>query len=276
MDFFFKRSYCGPVKLCVFDWAGTTVDYGCMAPAGAFVELFRRHGIEATIAQARGPMGMHKRDHIASMLSEAPLAKQWQDKHGAPHTADDIEALFQEFIPMQLEALPPYAKLIPGVAEVGETLRAQGIKLGGTTGYNEDMMSICMEGAKAAGYTPDISIAGDMVPAGRPAPWMAVRCAMELGVYPFEAVVKIGDTVTDIQEGLNAGMWTIGITKTGNEVGLSQEEAEALPEAELEALVSKAEAKLYESGAHYVVEAVADILPIIEEIGLRLNQGDRP
>ncbi|MBI1321384.1 MAG: phosphonoacetaldehyde hydrolase [Candidatus Hydrogenedens sp.] len=276
MEFMFKRSYCGPVKLAVFDWAGTTVDYGCMAPAGAFVELFRRHGVEATIAQARGPMGMHKRDHIATMLSEPALAKLWQDKHGAAHTKDDIEALFQEFIPMQIEALPPYAKLIPGVAEVGEELRARGIKLGGTTGYNEEMMHICMEGAKAAGYAPDISIAGSMVPAGRPAPWMAVRCALELNVFPFESIVKIGDTVTDIQEGLNAGMWTIGITKTGNEVGLSQEEAEALPAAELEVLIRKAEAKLFEAGAHYVADGVADILPIIDEIGLRLSQGERP
>ena len=276
MTFHYTRRYQGPVRLCVFDWAGTTVDYGCMAPAGAFRELFQRHGVEATVAQARGPMGMHKRDHIATMLAMPELAGQWARAHGAPHTDADIEALFQEFIPMQLEALPPYCKLIPGVAEVAAALRAQGIKLGGTTGYNEAMMNLCAEAAAKEGYTPDVSIAGSMVPAGRPAPWMAVSVAMALNVYPFEAVVKIGDTVTDIEEGLNAGMWTIGVTRTGNEVGLSQEEAEAMHPEQLDALVRAAETKLLQAGAHYVCDGVADILPVIEEINLRLSQGERP
>lgn len=276
MTMHYTRSYRGPVRLVVFDWAGTMVDHGCMAPAGAFRELFRRHGVEATVAQARGPMGMHKRDHIATMLAMPDLSAQWEKVHGTPHTAADIESLFEEFIPMQLEALPPYCKLIPGVAETVASLRAQGLKLGGTTGYNEAMMKLCTEAAAKEGYAPDLSIAGNMVPAGRPAPWMAVKVAMELNVYPFEAVVKVGDTVTDIEEGLNAGMWTIGITRTGNEVGLTEEECEAMPAAQLESLVRKAETKLLQAGAHYVCDGVADILPVIEEINLRLSQGEKP
>jgi len=276
MDFMFQRTYRGSLRMAIFDWAGTTIDYGCMAPAGAFVELFKRHGVEATIEQARGPMGLHKRDHIATMFAMPPLAKQWEEKHGKPYTQDDVEALFQEFIPLQLDALPPFAKLIPGVAEVGKELKAMGMKLGGTTGYNEEMMNICREGAKAGGYEADISFAGSMVPAARPAPWMAVRCALEMNVYPFEACVKVGDTTTDIDEGLNAGMWTIGVTKTGNEVGLSEDEVNAMPAEELEPRIEVAAQKLYRAGAHYVVDGVADILPVVEEINLRLSQGERP
>lgn len=276
MSFHYKRSYRGALKLAIFDWAGTTVDYGCMAPAGAFVALFARHGLVASVEQARGPMGMHKRDHISSMLELPELRKQWADVHGAPPTDDDVEALFQEFIPLQLDALPPYCKIIPGVVEVVKDLRERGMRIAGTTGYNEAMMQMCMEGAAAAGYEPDISIAVTQVPAGRPAPWMAVKAAMDLNIYPFEAVVKIGDTVTDIEEGLNAGMWTIGVTRTGNEVGLSEEEAEAMHPEQLDALVKKAEAKLLQAGAHYVAEGVADIVPIIEEINLRLAEGERP
>jgi phosphonoacetaldehyde hydrolase len=276
MSFYYRRTYRGPLKLAVFDWAGTTVDHGCLAPAGAFMALFKRHGIRASVAQARGPMGMHKRDHIASMLELPDLAAQWTDLHGAPPTDDDVERLFQEFIPLQLEALPPYCTIIPGVVEVVKELREWGMRIAGTTGYNEQMMAMCMEGAARAGYEPDISIAVTQVPAGRPAPWMAVKAAMDLNIYPFEAVVKIGDTVTDIEEGLNAGMWTIGITRTGNEVGLSEEEAEVMHPEQLGALVSKAEQKLLQAGAHYVADGVADILPIIEEINLRLAEGERP
>lgn len=276
MAFHYTRSYRGPIQLVVFDWAGTTVDHGCMAPAGAFRELFRRHGVEATIAEARGPMGMHKRDHIATMLAMPSLAAQWESVHGAPATDANIEALFQEFIPMQLEALPPYCKLIPGVADVAAELRERHIKIGGTTGYNDAMMKLCADAAALDGYAPDLSIAGNMVPAGRPAPWMAVKVAMELNVYPFESVVKVGDTVTDIEEGLNAGMWTIGITRTGNEVGLSLEEADAMHPEQLDALVSNAERKLLQAGAHYVADGVAGILPILDEISQRLRDGERP
>jgi len=68
MNFIFRRTYCGPVKAVIFDLAGTTVDYGSCAPAGAFIELFRRHNIEISNKQARGPMAMHKRDHIKILL----------------------------------------------------------------------------------------------------------------------------------------------------------------------------------------------------------------
>ncbi len=276
MDFLFQRSYRGELKLAVFDWAGTTVDYGCLAPAGAFVELFKRHGVEATVAQARGPMGMHKRDHIRTMIQLPDLAEQWKAKHGAAHTEDDVEALFQEFIPLQLDALPAFAKIIPGVVETAKDLRARGMKLGGTTGYNREMMEICMAAAKKAGYEPDASVPGSEVPAGRPAPWMAVKVAMELGIYPPQAIVKIGDTVTDVQEGLNGGMWTVAVVKTGYEIGLSEAEVNALPADELARRMAAAGEKLAQAGAHYVIDGVADLPPVIDAINTRLKAGDRP
>lgn len=271
-----RARYTGRVQLVVFDWAGTTIDFGCCAPAGAFAELFRRHGIEASIAEARGPMGMHKRDHIRAMLAMPSIAAQWQAKHGHASTPEELEALFEEFIPMQIEALPAFCSLIPGMIETAKALRAQGIKLGGTTGYNTEMMKICMDAARAAGYAPDFSVAGSEVPAGRPAPWMAIKVAMELGIYPFESIVKVGDTVTDIEEGLNGGMWAVGVTVTGNEVGLNAAEWAALPRAEQDTLNARARAKLFEAGAHYVSDGVADLPPVIDAINARLALGERP
>ncbi len=275
-SFSYRRAYTGPVQLVVFDWAGTTIDFGCMAPAGAFAELFQRHGVHATVEEARGPMGMHKRDHIRTMIQMPSLAKQWEAKHGHVATEDDVEALFNEFIPMQLEVLPNYCTMIPGVIETANALRARGLKLGGTTGYNAEMMQICMDAAKKAGYVPDASVAGSQVPAGRPAPWMAVQVAMNLGVYPFESIIKVGDTVTDIHEGLNGGMWAVGITVTGNEVGLSPADWTALPAAEQQRLNDKASVKLLEAGAHYVIDGVKDLLPVVDAINARLARGERP
>lgn len=269
-------NYHGSLKAVIFDWAGTTIDHGSRAPAGAFQALFRNHGVETTIAQARGPMGMHKRDHIATMLAMPEIAAQWMAAHGAPSTEGDLEALFEEFIPLQMEALPHFLDLIPGIPAMAGQLRERGLKIGATTGYNEAMMALCQEAARQAGYVPDVSVAASQVPAGRPAPWMAVKAAMDMQVYPFSAIVKVGDTVTDVEEGLNGGMWTIGVTRTGNEVGLSLEEAETMAPAELESYVRQAEAKLREAGAHYVVESAADIVPILDEIDGRLAHGEHP
>ena len=55
-------------KAVVFDWAGTMIDFGSFAPMGVFVEAFKRFGLDATIAEARAPMGAPKRDHIKAML----------------------------------------------------------------------------------------------------------------------------------------------------------------------------------------------------------------
>ncbi len=272
----YRQRYRGPLKLAIFDWAGTTVDYGCMAPAAAFTELFSRHGVEVTVAQARGPMGLHKRDHIATMLQMPEVAEKWRTAHGSDATEDDVERLFQEFIPLQLDVLKDYAKVIPGAPECAAALRERDLKIAGTTGYNEAMMQLCMEGAARDGYRPDISIAVTMVPAGRPAPWMAVKAAMELGIYPFEAIVKVGDTVTDIDEGRNAGMWTVGVLKTGNELGLSQGEAEALPPHELEQRLQPGRTKLAKAGAHYIVDSVAEVPAVVDTINGRLAHGEHP
>ncbi|MCS6911239.1 MAG: hypothetical protein NZM11_11845, partial [Anaerolineales bacterium] len=130
--------------------------------------------------------------------------------------------------------------------------------------------------AARRGYAPDAWVCSTDVPAGRPYPWMAFQNAMRLNVYPMEAMVKIGDTVPDIEEGLNAGMWTVGVALTGNELGLTEAEVAALsPEARRRRLTPIYQ-KLYQAGAHYVVDSVADCLPVLDEIEKRLASGERP
>ena len=82
MDFVFKRSYRGPVKMVIFDWAGTTVDYGCYAPAVVFVEVFKRYGVEITMEQARAPMGLQKNEHIRAISRLEEVDAAWRERHG--------------------------------------------------------------------------------------------------------------------------------------------------------------------------------------------------
>ncbi|MCP4642463.1 MAG: phosphonoacetaldehyde hydrolase [bacterium] len=276
MDFLFRRSYRGPLKGVILDWAGTTMDHGCCAPAIVFIDLFKKHGVEVTIAEAREPMGAHKRTHIQQMMAMDSVCAKWNAAKGSDPTEADVDALFADFVPMQLETMTNYCELIPGCTEAMKDFRAHGFKIGTTTGYNREMLDICLaEGAKR-GYVPDSSMCVSDVPAGRPAPWMAFKNAENLGLYPMEAVVKIGDTIPDINEGLNAGMWSVGVALRGNEVGLTESEFAALDPAAIEPLRAKAYQRLGQAGAHYVVDAIGDVGPVLDDIARRVAAGERP
>ncbi len=276
MDFVFRRSYRGRLQAVLLDWAGTTMDYGCYAPAVVFMEVFKRHGVPISIEQAREPMGAHKKDHLRQISQMTAVAKQWQSVHGRKPDEDDVEKMFIDFVPLQVACLADYAELIPGTLETVAAMRKQGLKIGSTTGYTMEMMAVLQAEAQKRGYVPDSTVCVSQVPAGRPHPWMCLQNAINLQVYPMEAVVKIGDTLPDISEGLNAGMWTIGLAKTGNELGLRPEEIAVLDPVEYQARLTRACQRLYQAGAHYVVDAIDNVLPVLDDINARLLRGERP
>lgn len=276
MEFYFQRSYRGPLKAVILDWAGTTMDFGCLAPAVVFREIYQRFGVEISMEQAREPMGAHKRVHIAQIAQMEAVRRKWQDVHGAPPTDGDVEKMFQAFIPAQLKVLADYADLVPGCLEAIAAFRARGLKIGSTTGYTREMMDLLQAEASKRGYTPDATVCATDVPAGRPEPWMCLMNAMSLGIYPMEAIVKVGDTLPDIHEGLNAGMWTVGLAMTGNEVGVSLEELDAMDPKLKAAKRQRAYSRMAQAGAHYVVDGIADVPPLLDAINERLARGERP
>lgn len=268
MTFRYQRQYIGQVRGIIFDWAGTTVDYGCFAPTSVFIAGFKAQGVEITLKEAREPMGKGKRDHIAEIMSMPRVAAEWERVHNSAPTDDDVQTIYDAFLPRQIEVVSQYADLIPGTAETMEALRQRGLQIGSCTGYTRAIMDALVPVAAENGYAPDFIVTSDEVSAGRPAPWMALKNAEMMGVYPMEAVIKVGDTVADIEEGLNAGMWTIGVAKTGNELGLTPDEVAALDESELEAKLQPIRHKLYQSGAHFVVDEILDIPEVVDKINL--------
>jgi phosphonoacetaldehyde hydrolase len=277
MNFVYHRIYKGPVKLVIFDWAGTTLDYGCYAPAVVFIEVFKRHGVGITMEQARRPMGLKKLDHVLAISRQDEVAALWKKVHGKACTEADVQDMFEkDFVPLQVACIADYSELIPGTVETVNELRGRGMKIGSTSGYFTEAMEINFREAKKQGYVPDVNACASDVPAGRPEPWMVLSNMQQARVFPHEAVVKIDDTKPGIAEGLNAGTWTIGLAKTGNEVGLNEKELAALPAEEVKRKIERAADGLAKSGAHYVVESIADVPPIIDEIEQRLKMGDRP
>ena len=264
------------LEAIVFDWAGTTVDFGSLAPVRAVTEMFRREGIRISDADVRRDMGLYKKDHIRGILRMSHVEGAWRERHGRSPDQRDVERMFEQFIPLQMEVLEQYAQLILSVGRVTETLKEKGLKIGSTTGYTRPMLEVLQRAAKEQGYHPDLALCPDDVGGGRPLPWMCLQIAREFRLKAMAAAVKVGDTISDIEEGLHAGMWTVGVMATGNEIGLSPIEYAALDLYERNRLLEQARDRLRAAGAHYVVDSVALIEPIIEALDERAASGERP
>ncbi len=274
--FRFQREYRGPIQAVILDWAGTTQDFGVFAPAVVFVDVFERWGVPITMDEARAPMGLFKLDHIRAITKMPAVAARWREAKGSDVAEDDVQGMFRDFQPLQVEAMTRYAQLIPGTVEAVDEMKRRGYRIGSTTGFMRAAADVALREAEKQGYVPDSTVCADEVPAGRPEPWMVLRNLENLRVYPPAAAVKIGDTKIDIDEGLNAGCWTIGLSAAGNYVALSRDEFLALPYEQRRELVVRSDDMLRRQGAHYVVETIADVMPCLDDIEARLARGERP
>jgi phosphonoacetaldehyde hydrolase len=264
------------LKAVILDWAGTVVDHGSRAPMGAFVRAFAEFGVDISVADARGPMGMAKRDHI-NMVCRAPsVAAAWRARHGRDATEADIDAIMAVFEPMTIASVRDHADFIPGALEALATLRSRGLRIGSTTGYTRPIMEVLMPIAAADGYVPDVTVCAGDLPAGRPSPLMMWHAMAHLGVWPASSVVKVDDTPPGIGEGLAAGTWTVGLALTGNIAGLSAAELTALSEPDRAAIRTRATKEMNDAGAHLVIDGVVDLPRAIDEIETRMAQGHRP
>ncbi len=273
----YQRRYTGPLEAIIFDWAGTLVDYGSFAPTQVLIDAFAGLGVEVSLAEARLPMGLAKWDHIQALGQQAAVAARWQARHGRPMQKEDVDAVYARFMPLQVERVAQYSDAIEGVAALLEQLKARGLKIGSCSGYPRVVMDRLLPHAAAQGIRPDCAIAtDDLKPGGRPGPWMALANMIELGVRHVAACVKVDDTVPGIDEGLNAGMWTVGLALSGNEMGLTAAEVAALSPAERLARRQRAAQKLAQAGAHFVIDTVADLPAVLAEIEARLARGEQP
>ncbi len=253
-------------KAVVFDWAGTTIDFGSFAPMGVFVEAFARFGITATVAQARAPMGMPKWNHIRTMLNDPELAAQWQAAQKSPANDAAVDAIYQVFVPMNEEVVANYATLVPGGRDAIDALRGMGLKIGSTTGYTRSIMERVLPVAAAQGYAPDNLVCADDLPEGRPGPLQMYQTFIDLRVYPPSAVIKVDDTEPGIAEGVAAGCVTVGVALSGNIVGLTAGDLAATGPAEVDRLRALATARLKAAGADHVIDTIADLPALVARL----------
>ncbi len=274
----YERRYRGQIQAVILDWSGTLADAYVIAPAVVFVEVFERQGVPITMAEARGPMGLRKDLHIKALTEDPAIARRWEEAKGRPPGQADVDAMYADFVPAQLECLPAYTTLLPGVGETLNRLQAQGIRLGASTGFNRAMVDILNAAAIEQGLRLDATVAGDEVIHGaRPAPHMVYRNLDLLDISEIRSVVKCDDTASGVGEALNAGCWGVGLVRYSNYMNVnSLEEAAALSEAEIARRMVHTRKLLEQSGAHYVIDSLVDLPAVIDDINARLARGERP
>jgi phosphonoacetaldehyde hydrolase len=266
----------GGVSAVILDWAGTSVDYGCMAPAMAFVEVFKKKKIELSIQEARAPMGLMKKDHTRVLLQGERVRDTWKELYGSFPDESVVDELYQAIKPALQKAVVRYADPIPGAVDLVEEMHRRSIAVGSTTGYPKSVIKVLAREARKRGFKPDCLVCASDVPVGRPEPWMCFRNAAQLRRFPMKTMVKVGDTAADIEEGLNAGMWTVAIALSGNEVGRTEKEVQKLSPQRKCALLKDAYERLAATGAHYIADGIWECMDIIDEIGQRLKHGETP
>lgn len=246
-------------KAVIFDWAGTMVDFGSLAPVIAMQQAFAAVGVEVSEVEVRLSMGHAKRDHVAALLAQPEVAQRWQEKTRRAPSETDIERIYAGLDELMRAAGTARATLIPGARTTFERLRADGIRVGSSTGYTRAMMVPILTAAAAQGYEPELVVCAGETPQGRPAPLMIWKNLVELGVWPASDVVVVDDAPVGIAAGKAAGAFTVGVAASGNELGLTLEAFQALTATAREARIAVARDRLYAAGADAVLDTVADL-----------------
>ena len=264
------------ISAVVFDWAGTMVDFGCLAPVEALRSAFAAMGVEISDEEARRDMGMAKRDHIRGLLQMDRVHSAWKASRGDAPGETEVDGLHDAVEPLMRASAARRSVLVPGAAEVVRGLRERGVKIGSNTGYTRSMMSEILPAAAAQGYEPDIVVCAGETKHGRPTPLMLWRVLSELQAWPARCCVKVDDAPVGVAEGVAAGTWSVGVAGSGNGVGLSLNDYRQLSSDERAARVARAGEALFAAGADFVIETVAALPAVLDQIEVRLAAGDGP
>lgn len=255
-----------PIQAVIFDWAGTTIDYGCFSPLSPFISAFKEHGIIITMEEARGPMGKLKIDHVRDLICLPSVTEQFFDLYQRKANEEDIVAIYNDFEKQVLARLPEFVVPIPHVVNTVSELRKMGLKIGSTTGYTSEMMKIVLPLAREQGYSPDCCITSTDVKRGRPYPYMIYKNMLELDIPSVSSIIKVGDTISDIQEGVNAACISVGVIEGSSELGLSLEEFVRIDAEDKYSIMNKVRYRMYGAGANYVLNNISELPELINWI----------
>lgn len=250
----FDNSYVPKIRVVVGDWSGTFIDDKSNAPALAIKQACLLYGMDISLQSVKEPMGMSKVDHIKYLLFKHGDSKYYEDKDAFEHT---VGLILETYKTIQKTIIRDHCELLPGVLTTLQELQKQNIKIGLTTGFPKVITDIIVAETQKQGLYLDAHVATDEVFKGRPYPDGIERNMELLNIINKHEVVKIDDSETGIQEGVNAGVWTIGLSKHSVTSDINQSISKQI---------------LLKAGADYVVDTVQDIPKVINEINFYLRK----
>lgn len=194
-----------PVKLVVFDMAGTTVTDKNFV-AAAFQKAFNNQDIVISSEEINPLMGYEKKLAIQMML----------EKHGIDFDDEMITEIYTDFIEEMVDfyEYSPEVKPAPGAEELFQQLKDRSITVTLNTGFPKNIADVIVHRFQwnEKGLIDDY-IASDEVKKGRPYPFMIEQLMYRAGIDDPLMVAKVGDTAVDIEEGKNVGCsYNIAIT----------------------------------------------------------------
>ena len=142
-----------------------------------------------------------------------------------------------------------------------------GLKIGSTTGYTDEMMAVVTRVAADKGYAAGLLVRPQTLWKTMAAlPFMLFKNLETLGVHSVHNAVKIGDTVSDILEGKNAGVVSIGVVRGSSEMGLTEEEFNHLCDDDKATAINKVTKTFRDAGADYVIQDLSELIPLIKTL----------
>ncbi len=254
------------VKAVIFDWAGTIVDFGSLCPVVCFKEAFAEKGVELEGWEIHRFMGTHKLYHVQSILELPEVRAKWQDACAREPHKGDRDSIFATIERLLIERAGTFATPVPHFAEAMAALKERGIRTGSSTGYTAPMMERIVPAAKEHGVSLDAWVSSDQVSRGRPSPWMIFRNMELLDVCPPHAVVKVGDTIIDMLEAHNAGVWSVGVVESSSLMGMDEAGLRKLPAEERNNRKAEVREQLRDAGAHFVINHLGELDKVISVI----------
>ncbi|SEN28206.1 phosphonatase-like hydrolase [Nonomuraea pusilla] len=193
------------IELAVLDIAGTTVEeHGAVYVA--LEEAVRAAGGRPGRQDVERWMGADKREAITAMLTTPEAAPP-------PETVESAFADFRDRLRRAYAERRPSP--LPGVPEAIAALRAAGVKVALTTGFDREVTAGLLAEVGWDDGVLDAVVCVDDVAAGRPAPYMIFRAMEATGVRDVARVLTAGDTVRDLEAGTNAGAAIVAGVLTG-------------------------------------------------------------
>lgn len=194
------------IKLVVFDMAGTTVEDNNNV-AAILQSALEAYGVFTSISTINTFMGYPKDVAIRKIIEKEGMPQEYTAMIDKIHNRfiEDMISFYRSSLDVKEKEHASY---------VFTALRKSNIKVAIDTGFSRDIADIIIGrlGWKE-GEHYDISITSDEVQNGRPYPDMIHKAMAYCAVEDAREVAKVGDTVSDLQQGDHAGCgYVIGVT----------------------------------------------------------------